>query len=242
MYDLTIIIPFYKDSQIRKKNLDELCLILSQMGIFTIVIEAKKGINTFSFYEKELNRLYNLIKIDSDYIPKSNLINEGIKLCKTKYAAWHDCDVRLHPLAYQESYQLLKSGKKFVRPFNGTFINLIGYKYNGKFRSKGISWKSLHLDSVGGSLFFDIETFYRIGGMNENFKGWGFEDDELNFRIHRFGFKVEKLPYHCFHIDHPRSEGISSSGNPFYQDNKQEYEKIQTMKVEELFNYCNWLK
>jgi hypothetical protein len=250
MRNFTLVIPFYHDNEIRYANLIELTVYLKNLGVSFIVVEHCNNHTPLKSYhydwwrdiEPNSTHYFGYIPVISNdsIINKSNLINIGIKNVRTKYSGWHDVDVRFNPLDYKKAHDLLEAGEHFIRPFNGTFVNIKGYKYDGKIMD--LEKELLHKDSVGGGLFFDVETFKRIGGMNENFIGWGFEDDELNFRIHRFGFEVKKCDYLCYHIDHPRGGGISSSSNPNYEQNKAEYDKIERMGVEELFQYCDWLK
>ncbi len=45
----------------------------------------------------------------------------------------------------------------------------------------------------------------RVGLFDENFKGWGFEDIELGYRLHRLGLNfVFNLEAWCLHYPHPR--------------------------------------
>jgi hypothetical protein len=73
---------------------------------------------------------------------------------------------------------------------------------------------------TGGISFFRKQMLYKIGGWNEKFIGWGFEDRELyeKMKMVRANILVEDFP--VFHLNHPK------------QKNKQEKRK----KNKEMFN------
>jgi predicted glycosyltransferase involved in capsule biosynthesis len=241
MKDLTIIIPFYADSIQRVNNLNELSDILSSLEIKHFIIDCSD--NQYHNYDENQQGMYKHIYPfpAEKFIPKSKMINYGVSLCKTKYAAWHDVDVRFDNEVYRISNYALKIGSKFVRPYNGIFVNVrenINPVIPNNLNKNGKIYEVLHMDSCGGALFFNVDDFLKIGGMNEKFKGWGFEDNELRVRILKYGYKIESIsPYNCHHMDHPRSGGISSDANPFYKANEAEFKKVSEMSLEELKNY-----
>lgn len=247
MKDLMLIIPFFNDSAERLSNIIELTDILDTYKINYLIVEGMWPASIgLPFYKKSISYWYPEHS-DKDF-PKSTLINVGVSLAYSnykdkfkdiKYLAWHDCDIRLHKSAYESAYDMLIGGAYFVRPYNGTFINIKGYRYNGKlYDNIGLIKETLHMDSCGGALFFDKEKFIEIGGMNENFKGWGFEDDELRSRIYKNNYEILYIASEeCWHLDHPRGNGVSSQSNPHYNQNWQEYIKVNDMTLEELKKY-----
>jgi glycosyltransferase involved in cell wall biosynthesis len=50
------------------------------------------------------------------------------------------------------------------------------------------------------------DDFERVNGFDENFEGWGGEDDDLGRRLRRAGVRLESIvtATHAFHIWHPR--------------------------------------
>jgi cellulose synthase/poly-beta-1,6-N-acetylglucosamine synthase-like glycosyltransferase len=244
MKDLTLIIPFYNDSDIRLKNLIELSDTLSDYKINHTIIESidqsfkkEDEIIRNSMAEKsEYCHVILFLNGFTQYIKKSELINSGIDSVETKYAGWHDCDARFKKDAYIKAYDLLESGSLFVRPYNGSFLNVRGYRYNGKlFDNIGLQKQTLHCDSCGGALLFNTEKFIEIGGMNEKFKGWGYEDNELKSRIYKYGYKVDHIDnFECYHLDHPRANGISSERHPHYTENMDIYNMSKNMSLGEL--------
>lgn len=50
------------------------------------------------------------------------------------------------------------------------------------------------------------EDFERVNGFDENFRGWGGEDDDLGRRLRRAGMRLESIvgKTHAYHLWHPR--------------------------------------
>lgn len=57
----------------------------------------------------------------------------------------------------------------------------------------------------GGLLVVTREAWDKVGGYNEEFKGWGYEDSDFNFRLLRHS-TWDRLPGRAYHLWHPRDE------------------------------------
>lgn len=55
----------------------------------------------------------------------------------------------------------------------------------------------------GGTCIFRKEAIAKIGGWNEDFIGWGAEDDELSIRVKKY-LKWTELKGSCYHLYHSR--------------------------------------
>jgi glycosyltransferase involved in cell wall biosynthesis len=65
-------------------------------------------------------------------------------------------------------------------------------------------WKPYKLRS--GNFSICREDFERVNGFDENFRGWGGEDDDLGRRLRRAGVRLESIVRwtHSYHLWHPR--------------------------------------
>ncbi|MDD5013487.1 MAG: galactosyltransferase-related protein [Atribacterota bacterium] len=243
--DLTIIIPFYEDIPERLINLRDLTSLLDDYGLKVIIVQPNT-INNSSFTFNLLDRYVNILAEDikEPFFNKSRAINEGVKHCKTKYCGWHDVDFRLNYEAYEQTFNALyngdfsnqRIGSYFVRPFSGLFLNVKGYRFDGKLTGEQIFYEEYHKDSPGGALFFNRQNFIEIGGMNENFCGWGYEDDEIRCRILKYGYHIHSLTFTGFHINHPR-HSLHSDIHPQTIKNRSELDKVKGMTLDELKGY-----
>ncbi len=74
--------------------------------------------------------------------------------------------------------------------------------------------------SPGGSLWLDAALYHAIGGHDERFTGWGFEDTEILERLERAGHPAQRLDGCLLHLDHPRppeSDALARANRELYQ-------------------------
>ena len=48
-------------------------------------------------------------------------------------------------------------------------------------------------EAVGGCVVTSAKKFFEYNGFNPNFKGWGYEDNEIVIRVHRLGHTVTRI-------------------------------------------------
>ena len=70
-------------------------------------------------------------------------------------------------------------------------------------------------DSQGGALWVDAAFYRTLGGYDERFRGWGFEDREVCLRLERAGGGLARLDGCLLHLDHPRpaESGAAAQAN-----------------------------
>ena len=58
---------------------------------------------------------------------------------------------------------------------------------------------------IGNNVGIWRTDFERINGYDENFQGWGCEDDDLRCRLHAAGVRIESILRwtHTYHLWHP---------------------------------------
>jgi hypothetical protein len=61
------------------------------------------------------------------------------------------------------------------------------------------------INLCGGVVVFSRDAFERVGGWDEDFVGWGGEDDMMTFKVEAAGLKAASMPYRCYHLWHHRS-------------------------------------
>ena len=86
----------------------------------------------------------------------------------------------------------------------------------------------------GGIAMFRRDSLLRIGGWNEDFIGWGGEDDYQTIKVKNFLTHTE-LKARCYHLYHSKE----APDNRFYQRTLQILEKSSKMTKEELSKVTN---
>jgi len=83
--------------------------------------------------------------------------------------------------------------------------------------------------------FFDTEEYKKLGGENENFVAYGYEDDERHFRFNLLS-SVGRIHEFVYHLEHGRTKN-SWFNNPHCEDNKKLWETLKVKGKESLIKY-----
>lgn len=246
MKDLTFVIPIKIDSADRLENLETIVIYLKRAFPESPIIIIEQD-NSPKLSDKFFDIEYKFIWNDSEYFCKCKSINEGVKLVKTQYFAIYDADVFFIPSAIYSALSVLKrENVQLIYPYNGKFYNvnrsLIPKIRAGENLNIEISDNNLvSSSSVGGCFITSVECFKEVGGANEHFKSWGFEDNEIPARYQKLGYNYAHLKeFVCFHIEHCAS--ANSGINLLYKNNMLEFEKTRAMSSEELRAYISTWK
>ena len=174
----------------------------------------------------------------------------------TPYVANYDCDILLPKTSYAYAMNLIKNGTpredgstyypKCVYPYGlGTFqaqihtdddeiSEFINSKFNFEVFQK---WRPYDA-KYGFVQFFDTEEYKRLGGENEGFIAYGYEDDERFYRFNMLS-KVARMNERIFHLEHKRTSN-SWFNNPKIEANRSLWEKLKGCGKDELdFYYKN---
>jgi len=190
---------------------------------------------------------------------RTKIINDMLWMVDTPYVANYDCDILLPKTSYAYAINLLKNG--YVEPESGElFVPEVVYPYgfgsyqaqiyasdeevsefiNGEFDFELFkNWRAYDA-KYGFVQFFNTETYKELGGENEGFIAYGYEDDERHYRFATLS-KVARLDERIFHLEHKRSQN-SWFNNPHIESNRQLWEKLKSCKKEELKLYYEHVK
>lgn len=201
--DCSIVVPVYIDSEERLEH-----------------------VRSLHVYFDRYFQGHELIVEQTDTSPFSTakVSNLGASRVKTPFFCKYDVDAFIHPKALFDAFQKLKNGASCILPYNGisftiqnplrkqllqsldvTELPFITHEEIGDFSHTDLILKNG--ESTGLIHHFRTATFKELGGYNEEFLGWGYEDDEILYRFRKFT-NVEYLQgYNAFHFDHPRVPG-----------------------------------
>ena len=107
---------------------------------------------------------------------------------------------------------------------------------NNMFSFEAFNGKMRHWDAkYGFCQFVETKEYKRLGGENENFIAYGYEDDE---RFHRFNLlsSVARINDNVFHLEHGRTKN-SWFNNPHCENNKKLWEELKVKGTKGLRKY-----
>ena len=146
-----------------------------------------------------------IIILDEDCIPNRFFINDHVQLAKSGFL-FQGKRVLVGP----------KMSKDFTQKTANSFRRLIFAGLQNKISNAHhifrISWlpaiTSQRISGTRGcNMGFFRKDLLAVNGFNENFIGWGREDQEIVARLYKYGLKRKSHPFMavCFHLWHPEN-------------------------------------
>ncbi len=170
---------------------------------------------------------------------KSWSFNVAIKNAKSNIIVYADSDLIMDPNQFIQGLQMLQE-YEMVNPYSSV-IDLNPQesglqleemlKTNRPGRGENDHQK---VPLCGGICMFRKESIMKIGGWNEDFIGWGAEDDFVSVKVKHF-LNWTELSNKCYHLYHDRSTPDMN----LYQRNLQLYQKLSTLTKEDLMKTVN---
>ena len=156
----------------------------------------------------------------------------GMFLCTEKSLKEEFCQKLNYDCFHERLTTVLKKFIVLERHTQHDIGRLLYSKHNGMSVE--------HLWSKGGCVMGRRDVLIKCNGYNPNFKGWGYEDDEMPDRAVRLGYDVTRLSGEekiCWHLFHEDGTGSQKDTQPKYEYNKDLYFKVMSMTQTELKEY-----
>jgi predicted glycosyltransferase involved in capsule biosynthesis len=254
--DLTLVIPFKYDTEDRINNLRFVLKYYKKNFIDTKFVIIESGVEQRGKEFEGQHNVYYEFREETGLMHRTKMLNDGAKIAKTKFISAYDTDVFFKKDDTKRTMDALRSGKNYVLPFNGIFLDVARTAKTQVEESLDAEFlpmiphlvqrgNTIHGDlircivnnSVGGALFYNRERFLQLGGYNEKFISWGHEDNEIEHRFRMMGdpiFKIENS--NCYHLNHRRGKD-SQMEHAHTANNKQELAKVRSMDRPTLEKY-----
>lgn len=255
--DVTFLIPIFNltNDKDRLSNFKFVIQKLQDLSVKILVVEQlHSDENEFLIkkYCEGRNVKYECIYENSGLINKSKLINYGTSLIETTFVWMNDAD------SYMEFEKILNDSFEefdFIQPYkmakklsrqdslcikSETPVEVdFSYKYedigNGVYISQPFAL----------SIIYKKSSYFDLGGFNETFKGWGYEDSDLYVRLMHSNFKFKLLKNYAIHLYHDIKYSDFNKINLRYYYNIHGEEKIKQAYSKYNFFYkektCNIL-
>ncbi len=203
-----------------------------------------------------LSCIHHIFEKSDDFtFHRTKILNDMLWMVDTPVVCNYDSDIILPLESYINATNMISKGwvhpdveggepVKVVYPYGfGTyqlqchvddehvtdFINS-GFNFeafNGRLRE----WDAKY----GFCQFFDTEEYKKLGGENENFIAYGYEDDERYYRFNLLS-SVARITEQVFHLEHGRTKN-SWFNNPHCEDNKSLWEILKVKGKKSLTKY-----
>ena len=252
----TFIVPFHYDIPDRLENIN-LSLDYLYDHVNTTIYVKEMGESRHFDYNRHSGKKRLVYEYANEPFSKTKLINSMVSNIGTEFFSIHDTDVFLSTDQYKEVLKMFTiDNLDCIVPYNGLYseiprtsipdLDSIGdiVDIDNQCSSR---FSSGEYKGTGCCNFFRRDTFNKIGGMNEMFTKWGYEDDEVVYRIFGTGHNAiwlnNKGPIH--HLSHGHSKGGFGFEHTHSNAKKQEkeYLKVKTLNLYNLVEYIKtWTK
>ena len=236
--NVTFNIPVKYDTEDRIENLKVIINYITKYFDTNIIVMERDKVSHFEFIKDECQYFFE--KTNETNLRRTYCLNKMCKLSKTDYIVNYDTDVLLSIEDYVDSLRKLEAGFDMVYPYNGRFLECRRSIFFERIKKeldvsflKNENLPICHPSSLGGAVFWNKESFIKIGMENEHFISWGWEDNERFERANKLGLKIVRTKGDLYHLEHRRLED-SSPKNPFIDNNRNEFNRIKNMNKEQL--------
>ena len=214
--NIGVVIPIYNLTLDRFLNFK---FVLSRLNLSTVeninVIEQHSANSNVTDIIKLFGRVnYKRYNLKTNIFNKSKLLNTFFNSAKCDYVWMLDADVYMD---YEYVISNLPSEFDFVRPFNQILkLNKSNTHYTRNTAKVKIDNENLVVNNYFGKYSYIVERnkFLEVGGYNEKFQGWGFQDLNLFNKINKKDNKIKYTQNNAFHLYHTKAS------KQHYQNNK----------------------
>ncbi|MDD5193685.1 MAG: galactosyltransferase-related protein [Candidatus Nanoarchaeia archaeon] len=173
---------------------------------------------------------------------RAHCLNIGIKKSNTKYILLSDVDIVFEKNYISEGIKELKKNPSQII-FSEVFeskeedinekTNILRNFDKIKARCSNRNELTKMYDyTFGLGIILTLNYFFKqINGLDENYRVWGFEDEDLIARFKMMGLKLKKLENTSYiHQWHPRYEGVKAEDKPQIEKNLAYLRNSHTIK------------
>lgn len=238
--NVDFILPVYIEHPDRLRNLIIILKYLKEIGANNVYVnehyrdKPKVETLTTNYINKDItnDKFFNKMKCGNELF---DIFSNNKVVCL------YDVDVLATKKDITEATNHLINGYDFAYPFNGYFydipIDIVDKLQQDLNTHIDINRCTLFArESHGGCVMFTRDAFIEGGKLNPTFKNVGFDDDEINVRFLKLGYKKIRTASPLVHLTHYRGE-TSYNYNKFTEHNGQECHKITQMSVTDLKQY-----
>lgn len=133
-----------------------------------------------------------------------------------------DADVVVDPAAVRSAVLLADASGQITWPFDRfagldrTMSSRVRSGYSGSWEP-GVAHEMLH--TASSAVCVPRRLWDRVGGFDEAFIGWGFEDVAFSLACQAIGGGHHRIAGTVYHLWHPPAEATGDSNHPVWQAN-----------------------
>ena len=244
----TFIIPICVESKDRYNNAVSVLGFLNKNFKTNVIIhELTKDDSRLDFISSLKNlKINHIVEVNSlDCYHRTRQLNEMLNIVKTPVVVNYDIDVILPVDSYIESQKLILDGDSdFVYPYgDGKYQREISLGFNRDEFNVNFNIQSIDdnllitlTSKYGHCVFANTKKYRNCGGENENFIGYGPEDQERENRFITLKYNVSRVDNLVYHFEHSRTQ-FSNGDSKYFEPNNKLCDKLLAMDYKSMSDY-----
>ena len=216
-YNISVIIPIFNLTSYRVRNflfvLDEL-LRTNVNDIIVVEQICTEYEESTALAHIRNNKKFRYIKhiTDNTEIEKTKLINIGVSHSTSKFISMIDADIFFN---YDNAFKQVEDSDLAIQPFTH-FVKLNQENSANFIKKPQVDINASPDEKIccysAGAFIMSREFYDHIGGMDEGYTGWGWEDREFQDRV-KNNTDIKVLDMVGCHLYHDPSKCTNSSNN-----------------------------
>lgn len=213
---ISCIISYRESDNYRKRNIDSVIKHISTFGLNNLEIIIVEQDTHEKFDISQYKNTKKVFIYNDGSFNKGWGYNVGVNSSTGDYLFFCDCDVVIPEVFFANSLRQVKTfsvvdlHEIIVSYDEKNTVDLIKSNYSA-FDNLQKTTTETNLTS-GGAFIISRQQYSEIGGFDENFFGWGYEDTAFDLKLKTFNVEVYKpASQFCFHLYHPECNTKSKS-------------------------------
>lgn len=240
-----IIIAHRNENNYRERNLKEILkyyLDIIDPDTRIIIVEQ----NTDTEISIDDSRIVHIKeKYDTEYFWKAKLLNRGVRESVKEAFCVVDSDAVLSKEAIDYLYSINVENFNMIFPYTeARLMNEGQTRLWIKERKMPVevdqSIQKSHICYTGFFMAMSRRNYNAIGGYDEEYIGWGGEDDAVVVKTKRIN-DISRMPIQSIvlHMYHPRKDNPEYTSSARYEMNELFTHALKTMSNDDLHTYCS---
>lgn len=208
---VSVIIPSWNSEIQLKKNLPYVFLAAQKVKAEIIIIDDASTADNSIEYLKSLGDKINLFQ-NKKNLGYANTVNRAVKLAKGNHVVLFNTDVIPSTNCISNALRLFQDDTVFAVTFNSGEAWAGAQWTNGMFQhfkvepnNKNKNVQNPSLWASGGQGIFDRNKWLKLGGMDDLYAPFYWEDVDLGYRAWKRGWRIIWDPDSCCVHDHEQS-------------------------------------